>query len=163
MWLNDDVALCPGALATLVTTSRKCGQSASIPIIVVGETRDPHSGLISYGGWRSVSSYMPLKMRRVTEVSCPTKVDAMNGNGAITILLSDQTQFVYIDISDTGKGIQKSKYKTVFEPGYTTKQRGWGLGLSLTKRIIENYHAGKIFVKNSEIDKGTTFRIVLKK
>ena len=90
-------------------------------------------------------------------------VDAMDGNGSIVISLSDQTQFVYIDIADTGKGIPKSKYKTVFEPGYTTKQRGWGLGLSLTKRIIENYHAGKIFVKSSEIDKGTTFRIVLNK
>lgn len=90
-------------------------------------------------------------------------VDAMNGNGSIKITVSDQTQFVYIDIADTGKGIPKSKYKTVFEPGYTTKQRGWGLGLSLTKRIIENYHAGKIFVKSSEIDKGTTFRIVLNK
>lgn len=90
-------------------------------------------------------------------------VDAMNGNGSIKIVVSDQTQFVYIDITDTGKGISKSKYKTVFEPGYTTKQRGWGLGLSLTKRIIENYHAGKIFVKSSEIDKGTTFRIVLNK
>ncbi|MBL7884828.1 MAG: HAMP domain-containing histidine kinase, partial [Bacteroidia bacterium] len=90
-------------------------------------------------------------------------VDAMNGNGEIKVLISDQTQFVYIDIADTGKGIPKSKYKTVFEPGYTTKQRGWGLGLSLTKRIIENYHSGKIFVKGSEIDKGTTFRIVLNK
>lgn len=90
-------------------------------------------------------------------------VDAMNGNGSILISISDQTQFVYIDISDTGKGIPKSKYKTIFEPGFTTKQRGWGLGLSLTKRIIENYHSGKIFVKGSEIDKGTTFRIVLNK
>jgi hypothetical protein len=90
-------------------------------------------------------------------------VDAMNGNGSIKINVSDQTQFVYIDVTDTGKGIPKSKYKTVFEPGFTTKKRGWGLGLSLTKRIIENYHSGKIFVKNSEIDKGTTFRIVLNK
>jgi len=90
-------------------------------------------------------------------------VDAMNGQGAINITLSDQTQFVYIDVTDTGKGIPKSKYKTVFEPGYTTKQRGWGLGLSLTKRIIENYHSGKIFVKHSETGKGTTFRIVLNK
>ncbi len=90
-------------------------------------------------------------------------VDAMNGNGAISIVISDQTQYVYIDITDTGKGIPKSKYKTVFEPGYTTKQRGWGLGLSLTKRIIENYHSAQIFVKGSEIDKGTTFRIVLNK
>lgn len=90
-------------------------------------------------------------------------VDAMNGNGAIKITISDQTQYVYIDIADTGKGIPKSKYKTVFEPGFTTKKRGWGLGLSLTKRIIENYHSGKIFVKTSEVDKGTTFRIVLNK
>ncbi len=90
-------------------------------------------------------------------------VDAMDGKGSISITFSDQTQFVYLDIADTGKGIPKSKYKTVFEPGFTTKQRGWGLGLSLTKRIIENYHSGKIFVKNSEIDKGTTFRIVLNK
>jgi two-component sensor histidine kinase len=90
-------------------------------------------------------------------------VDAMNGNGAIKITVSDQMQYVYIDIADTGKGIPKSKYKTIFEPGFTTKKRGWGLGLSLTKRIIENYHSGKIFVKNSEINKGTTFRIVLNK
>ncbi len=90
-------------------------------------------------------------------------VDAMNGNGSIKVTVSDQTQYVYIDITDSGKGISKSKYKTIFEPGYTTKKRGWGLGLSLTKRIIENYHSGKIFVKSSEIDKGTTFRIVLNK
>jgi two-component sensor histidine kinase len=90
-------------------------------------------------------------------------VDAMDGKGEIKINISDQMQYVYIDITDTGKGIVKSRYKTIFQPGYTTKQRGWGLGLSLTKRIIENYHAGKIFVKTSEIDKGTTFRIVLNK
>lgn len=90
-------------------------------------------------------------------------VDAMNGNGEVTITLQDQTQFVYIDITDTGKGIVKSKFKTVFEPGYTTKKRGWGLGLSLTKRIIENYHSGKIFVKSSDPQKGTTFRIVINK
>ena len=99
----------------------------------------------------------------VIENLCKNAVDSMVGSGSITITLSDQTQFVYIDITDTGKGIPKSKYKTVFEPGYTTKRRGWGLGLSLTKRIIENYHSGKIFVKSSEIDKGTTFRIVLNK
>ena len=99
----------------------------------------------------------------VIENLCRNAVDSMNGKGAISITLSDQVQFVYIDITDTGKGIPKPKYKTIFEPGYTTKERGWGLGLSLTKRIIENYHSGKIFVKNSEIDVGTTFRIVLNK
>ena len=90
-------------------------------------------------------------------------VDAMEGSGSVNIAISDQTQFAYIDISDTGKGIPKSQYKTIFEPGFTTKKRGWGLGLSLTQRIIENYHNGKIFVKSSELDKGTTFRIVLRK
>jgi hypothetical protein len=99
----------------------------------------------------------------VIENICRNAVDAMGGIGRIDVLVTDQSQFVYIDITDTGKGIPKSKYKTVFEPGYTTKKRGWGLGLSLTKRIIENYHNGKIFVKWSEPDKGTTFRIVLNK
>lgn len=90
-------------------------------------------------------------------------VDALSGEGQISIHVTDQSQFVYIDISDNGKGIPKGARKTVFEPGYTTKQRGWGLGLSLAKRIIENYHAGKIFVKQSEPNEGTTFRIVLNK
>ena len=90
-------------------------------------------------------------------------VDAMNGVGTIAIKVSDQTQFVYIDIIDSGKGMAKSMYKQIFQPGFTTKKRGWGLGLSLCKRIIENYHGGKIFVKGSEVGKGTTFRIVLKK
>lgn len=89
-------------------------------------------------------------------------VDAMSGNGEITITVTDQTQFVYIDIADTGKGVPRSKQKTIFEPGFTTKQRGWGLGLSLVKRIIENYHSGKIFVKHTD-PTGTTFRIVLNK
>ena len=99
----------------------------------------------------------------VVENLCRNAVDAMDGRGSIAIEVQDQVQYVYIDITDTGKGIPKSKVKTVFEPGYTTKKRGWGLGLSLTKRIIENYHSGKIFVKRSEPGAGTTFRIVLKK
>ncbi len=90
-------------------------------------------------------------------------IDAMDGEGAITVTLIDQQQFVYIDIADTGKGIPKSKFKTVFKPGYTSKTRGWGLGLSLSKRIVEEYHNGHIFVKSSEPDKGTVFRIVLRK
>jgi phosphoglycerate-specific signal transduction histidine kinase len=89
-------------------------------------------------------------------------VDAMKGEGDIAIYITDQTQFVYIDITDTGTGIPRAKQKTIFEPGFTTKQRGWGLGLSLVKRIIENYHSGKIFVKQSDTS-GTTFRIVLNK
>ena len=89
-------------------------------------------------------------------------VDAMKGEGDITIHITDQSQFVYIDISDTGTGIPRAQHKTVFEPGFTTKQRGWGLGLSLVKRIVENYHDGKIFVKQSDA-MGTIFRIVLNK
>lgn len=90
-------------------------------------------------------------------------VDAMEGEGWIKVHVMDQVQYVYIDIEDNGKGIPRGKQKTIFEPGYTSKNRGWGLGLSLAKRIIENYHQGKIFVKNSEIDKGSCFRIVLRK
>lgn len=90
-------------------------------------------------------------------------IDSMEGNGNITINIDDRIQFLFIDIIDEGKGLPKSKYKTIFQPGYTTKHRGWGLGLSLSKRIIELYHDGKIFVNHSEIDKGTNMRIVMKK
>ncbi|MDQ3393926.1 MAG: ATP-binding protein [Bacteroidota bacterium] len=90
-------------------------------------------------------------------------VDAMSGVGTININISSENHDkVIVDISDTGKGIPKSKLKQVFQPGFTTKKRGWGLGLTLVKRIIENYHKGKIFVKSSEVDNGTTFRIILK-
>jgi signal transduction histidine kinase len=99
----------------------------------------------------------------VIENLCKNAIDAMNGSGFIDVSITDQIQVIFIDIKDSGKGIPKSKYKTVFQPGYTTKKRGWGLGLSLSKRIIEEYHSGKIFVKSSEPNNGTTFRIVLKK
>lgn len=108
-------------------------------------------------------SLNPPLFEWVMENLCKNAVDAMKGQGAISINIQDQTQFVYIDVTDTGSGLPKSKYKSIFEPGYTTKSRGWGLGLSLSKRIIENYHNGKIFVLNSEPGKGTTFRIVLNK
>lgn len=97
----------------------------------------------------------------VVENLCKNAVDAMGGQGDIRFHIEEKAKKVYIDVSDTGKGILKSKFKTVFNPGYTTKKRGWGLGLSLVKRIIESYHGGKIYVKNSEIGKGTTFRIEL--
>ena len=90
-------------------------------------------------------------------------VDAMQGRGIITFEISEKEKHVCLDISDTGKGIPKSKFKTVFSPGYTTKERGWGLGLTLIKRIVEENHQGEIFVNRSEPGKGTTFRIVLKK
>tara|TARA_B110000261_G_C12950071_1_gene304058 strand:- start:120 stop:818 length:699 start_codon:yes stop_codon:yes gene_type:complete len=88
-------------------------------------------------------------------------VDAMEGNGTITIDLNKSDGHVFIDITDTGIGITKTQFSKVFKPGYTTKKRGWGLGLSLVKRIVEEYHDGKIYVKHSEIGKGTTFRIEL--
>lgn len=90
-------------------------------------------------------------------------VDAMEGQGEITFLVEEREKVVRIDVTDSGKGITKSRFKTVFNPGYTTKKRGWGLGLSLVKRIVESYHGGKIFVKSSELGKGTTFRIELSK
>lgn len=91
-------------------------------------------------------------------------VNAIEGAGQINLQVwgSAAKKLVYIDVSDTGKGIPRGKFLTVFRPGYTTRKRGWGLGLSLTKRMIENYHEGQIFVKDSEVGKGTTFRIVLK-
>lgn len=90
-------------------------------------------------------------------------LDAMDGKGNIEVSILRIDGNVQIDVSDTGKGIARQNYNTVFKPGFTTKKRGWGLGLSLSKRIIEQFHKGEIFVKNSEPGKGTTFRIVLKK
>lgn len=90
-------------------------------------------------------------------------LDALDGNGTITTSIINNTTDIFIDVTDTGKGISKKNIRNVFKPGFTTKKRGWGLGLSLSKRIIEQYHQGSIFVKHSEIGKGTTFRIVLKK
>ena len=98
----------------------------------------------------------------VIENLCKNAIDAMGGEGEIRLDLFEDDKFVYIDISDTGKGIPKQKFKTVFHPGFTSKKRCWGLGLSLSKRIIKEYHSGKIFVKNSQLNKGTTFRIMLK-
>jgi signal transduction histidine kinase len=90
-------------------------------------------------------------------------LDAMEGKGRIAAAVFEDKDYVYIDIEDSGKGIPTSKFKSVFKPGYSTKKRGWGLGLSLTQRIIKNYHNGKVFVKQSEENVGTTFRIQLPK
>lgn len=100
----------------------------------------------------------------VIENLCKNAVDAMGGEcGQIVLHLEQLENKVVVEISDTGKGIKKKNIKNVFRSGFTTKQRGWGLGLSLAKRIVEDYHHGKIFVKSSELGKGTTFRIELKK
>jgi signal transduction histidine kinase len=98
----------------------------------------------------------------VIENICKNAVDAMRGKGILTIdILQDSDKYVIVDITDTGKGIEKKNFNKVFNPGFSTRQRGWGLGLTLAKRIVEGYHGGRIFVKNSELGKGTTFRIML--
>ena len=90
-------------------------------------------------------------------------IDAMTDRGKLTVEMTEDTENVFIDVTDTGKGMQRSLYKEVFRPGFTSKKRGWGLGLSLARRIVEDYHKGKIFVKSSTPGQGTTFRVVLKK
>ena len=98
----------------------------------------------------------------VIENLCKNAVDALEGrSGRIDIYVMQKEQTVVIDLVDTGKGIRQKDMKNVFRPGFTTKQRGWGLGLSLARRIVEEYHHGKIFVKQSEVGQGTTFRIIL--
>ncbi|MGI6478727.1 MAG: sensor histidine kinase [Salinivirgaceae bacterium] len=126
--------------------------------------RTPENVNFNYNS--SPNSEVSIMMNRslfewVIENLIRNSVDAMQGKGNINFDLSVTGKKLYLDISDTGKGIHKRYYKTIFSPGYTSKERGWGLGLSLAKRIIENYHKGKLFVKTSELNKGTTMRIVL--
>lgn len=99
----------------------------------------------------------------VIENLIKNSADAMKGEGKIKLQIHDNKKNIFIDISDEGSGIESKNVKKIFKPGFTTKKRGWGLGLSLARRIIEDYHYGKIFVQNTEINKGTTFRITLKK
>jgi signal transduction histidine kinase len=109
-------------------------------------------------------AWLPLNVNLfswVIENLVKNALDAIANQGSIQIKVTVHTQQALIDITDSGKGILKRNFKKIFKPGYTTKKRGWGLGLSLTKRIIEEYHKGKIFVLSSEINKGTTFRIIL--
>ena len=105
----------------------------------------------------------PALFSWVIENLCKNAIDAMEGNGLIEINLKDDQKHIFIDISDTGKGIAVTEQKSIFNPGYTSKKRGWGLGLSLAKRIINEYHKGKIFVKSSTMNKGSIFRIILRK
>ena len=115
-----------------------------------------------------VSSTTTIKINKplfdwVLENICKNGIDAMDGIGQLTLKISEVNHKIAIDISDTGKGVPRSKFKDVFKPGYTTKKRGWGLGLTLVKRIVENYHNGKIFVLESEAGIGTTFRVLMEK
>ena len=114
------------------------------------------------------SGNLPVKINKhlfdwVVENLIRNSLDAMDGKGILSAKIYTEGAYINIDLKDTGKGIPSSKHNTIFQPGFTTKKRGWGLGLSLAKRIIENYHNGKIFVKNSKVDEGTTFTIRLPK
>lgn len=113
-------------------------------------------------------TFLPVKISPqlfawVMENLLKNALDAMEGKGSITVEIQEEANEVMIDITDTGKGIARQNISKVFKPGFTTKKRGWGLGLSLSKRIVEQFHKGRLFVKASELGKGTTFRIVLKK
>jgi signal transduction histidine kinase len=110
-----------------------------------------------------IVSMNPQLFEWVIENLCKNAVDAMEGSGRIDLTLTDEIDRVVIEVHDNGKGIRKKDIKNVFTPGFTTKKRGWGLGLSLAKRIVEEYHRGRIFVKDSEVGVGTTFRIELEK
>ena len=110
-----------------------------------------------------IASLIPSLFEWVAENLCKNAVDAMGGTGSIDVEVDEDDKFVYVEVKDSGKGIPKSNFNSVFKPGFTTKERGWGLGLSLAKRIVEEYHHGKIYVKDSEIGVGTTFRIELPK
>jgi signal transduction histidine kinase len=117
----------------------------------------------AYGQRDVIARVSPPLFDWVIENLLKNALDAMEGRGSITVNIREDEKEVQIDVTDTGKGISKQNIARVFKPGFTTKKRGWGLGLSLSKRIISLYHKGEIFVKHSELGKGTTFRIVLKK
>ncbi len=134
-------------------------------IVAYMQKRSPAKVLITL---RTNDSEVPVNISGplfdwVMENLMRNALDAMGGHGAINITVTNQQQEVLIDVQDTGKGIPKHEIKKIFTPGFTTKKRGWGLGLSLSRRIVEKYHHGSIFVKQSEIGKGTTFRIVLRR
>jgi two-component sensor histidine kinase len=130
------------------------------------QRRAPRKMVFEFPGMEKEPLYAQLNaplFNWVTENLLRNALDAMGGEGKISAEVTEEKGFINIDISDTGKGIPSNKMKTVFKPGYSTKTRGWGLGLSLAKRIIESYHSGRIFVKNSQLDEGTTFTIKLPK
>lgn len=144
----------PTDLAKLVTNMLdylKPRSSSQINFTVKNQL--PHDYLVNLN---------PVLFEWVIENLTKNAIDAMEGRGSLTFILSVNKKYVHIDITDTGKGMPKSMFKTVFEPGFTTKKRGWGLGLTLVKRIVEKYHYGKIFVADSQLGVGTTFRVVLK-
>ena len=129
-------------------------------------TRIPKNVTLDYNGLATSpvqAQINPALFEWVVENLLKNALDALQGKGTISVKISSDENKVYVDVSDNGKGIAKANHKRIFEPGFTTKTRGWGLGLSLSKRIIEEYHHGKIYVMESEPGKGTTIRIILKR
>jgi len=170
--LGNDIA----RLEKVVTRFSKIGSSPSLIetnlVLVVNATINYLSSRVSnkihFKKLFNESDYIPVPLNEtlfewVLENIIKNAVDAIQQEGEVSISIIDNTQVVFIDITDTGKGIPRSHFKTIFQPGFTTKSRGWGLGLSLSSRIIEEYHLGKLFVSSSEVNKGSTIRIVLKK
>ncbi len=164
-------------VARLQLIADRFSKVGSVPELVRTELREVVWHVVSYITKRSsnkvrihcslpsVDVYVQLcssLFEWVVENLCKNAIDSMEGAGNIYITMHEITEMVVLEISDTGKGIPKNQFRTVFAPGFTTKKRGWGLGLSLSKRIIEEYHHGLIYVKSSEVGKGTTFRIELK-
>jgi signal transduction histidine kinase len=128
-------------------------------------TRIPRNVTLSYNGLAMAPVKANINVALfewVIENLLKNSLDAMQGTGSIDVKISHNARQVFIDVSDTGKGIAKGNWNQIFKPGYTTKTRGWGLGLSLSRRIVKDYHHGKIFVLRSEVGHGTTFRIILK-
>lgn len=168
--LDKDIA----RLKTIVERFSQVGSKAELEIVNVSEVvaqvlnymRNRISKQVEINANLPNESFVKLNIplfEWVIENLCKNAVDAMEGRGTITVEMRDMPNVVLIDVTDTGKGISKSNMSKVFNMGFTTKKRGWGLGLSLSKRIIKEYHGGKIYVKHSQLDKGTTFSIELKK
>ena len=139
---------------------------------VVGDTvmyfrrRVPRNVTINYSGLAMAPVTAPMNVALfewVVENLLKNSLDALQGKGSIDVTIGETQSSVYVEVSDTGKGIAKGNWERIFEPGYTTKTRGWGLGLSLSRRIMQDYHKGKIAVVRSEIGRGTTFRVTLKR
>ena len=170
--MNNDLV----RLTKVVDRFSKIGSETSLSEYSINEvvgasvmyfrTRIPKNVRLTYNGLAMAPQKAMLNealFEWVVENLLKNALDALSGVGSIDVVLSDDDKWVYIDVKDSGKGILKSNFKTIFQPGFTTKTRGWGLGLSLSKRIMEDYHRGRIFVLESEPDKGTTMRIAVRK
>ncbi len=134
--------------------------------VVYFRKRIPRNVTLDYNGFAidTVKAKINVALFEwVVENLMKNALDALQGHGEIKVNIGSDKKYAWVEVSDTGKGIPKSKWKRIFEPGYTTKTRGWGLGLSLSRRIVEEYHKGRIAVTESEIGKGTTFRVTIKK